>query len=377
MEFKPSKNSEVLTWKTEYTRSDHTVLIAERMLNNNKDRIDKISPDVWKKIRWYINHYDFIVKDPIINRAFFKYWEIINTFDLLNNVNSALHLAEAPGGFIQGTNVYSRKRPKKMTIVEDGFTKTITDPGKEIEIFTMSLDRYHPKYLRYNLPSYNTQVLKSNVHVIYGKDNTGDLCNMENYLFLKSYINKKLDLITADGGFDEGDDFNNKESLHYKLIFYSIYYAISLQREGGSFVLKIFDMFSNVTKELILLLGHHYTSVYIYKPLTSRPTNSEKYLICKGFNENTLQITETLKNMERLMDTWDFTECISFLNVSQYSKDELGKFSDCIVRRQVDYLASALSISSEQYYSTIDEIKRTKFTKYIEWCKKYNFRMYQ
>jgi 23S rRNA U2552 (ribose-2'-O)-methylase RlmE/FtsJ len=371
MEFKLSKTPEI-TWREEYKRVEHEPLIAEITLNKTKDRIDTIESDVWKKIRWYINHYDFIVKDPIINRAFFKYWEMIITFDLLKDIKTALHLAEAPGGFIQGTNLFSRKRPKRKNVVVDGFTTSVFEPGKEIEIFTMSLDRYHPKYFNYNLPSYNDHVLKSNVHVIYGKDGTGDLCNMENYLFLKSYINKKLDFITADGGFDEGDDFNNKEALHYKLIFYSVYYALSLQNKSGSFVLKVFDMFSNVTREILLLLEQNYTDVYIYKPLTSRPTNSEKYIICKGFKDTA---TETLRKMEGLMETWDFNECISFLDVPSKVKSQLHEFSDIIVRRQVDYLTSALSITNDQYSSTLVDIKRTKFTKYIEWCKKYNFKL--
>ena len=45
------------------------------------NKIDKIHTDIWKKVRWYINEYDFLVKDPIINRAFYKYWEIINVFE--------------------------------------------------------------------------------------------------------------------------------------------------------------------------------------------------------------------------------------------------------------------------------------------------------
>ncbi|ARR74985.1 hypothetical protein SAGO17_0066 [Mimivirus AB-566-O17] len=131
------------------------------------------------------------------------------------------NLAEAPGGLFRVRMFFVKKKQKRKSVVGvDGFTSSVIVPGVEPEIYTMSLDRYHPKYLKYNLPSYNEQVLKKNVHVLYGKDNTGDISNIENFMFLKSYINKKLDFITADGGFDEGDDFNNKEALHYKLIFY-------------------------------------------------------------------------------------------------------------------------------------------------------------
>ena len=78
-------------------------------LNIYRSKIDNIEGEIWKKVRWYINKYDFQVKDPIINRAFYKYWEIINEFDIFEeyeNRELILHCAEAPGGFIQGTNIY-------------------------------------------------------------------------------------------------------------------------------------------------------------------------------------------------------------------------------------------------------------------------------
>ena len=82
----------------------------DNKLNEYRDNIDNINNDLWKKIRWYINEYDFVVKDPIINRAFYKYWEIINKFNIFKEYNVSsdliLHCAEAPGGFIQGTNLF-------------------------------------------------------------------------------------------------------------------------------------------------------------------------------------------------------------------------------------------------------------------------------
>ena len=82
-------------------------------LNFYRNQIDKIDINIWKQVRWYINMYDFIVHDPIINRAFFKYWEIIQEFNIFKNYNInnvILHCAEAPGGFIQATNLYIKKK---------------------------------------------------------------------------------------------------------------------------------------------------------------------------------------------------------------------------------------------------------------------------
>jgi hypothetical protein len=101
------------------------------ILNIHRNKIDKINPDIWKKIRWYINEYDFLVKDPVINRAFYKYWEIINVFNIFENysdTDNIFHCAEAPGGFIQGTNIYlqlENSNPSKIEsklVDDDGFT---------------------------------------------------------------------------------------------------------------------------------------------------------------------------------------------------------------------------------------------------------------
>lgn len=374
MEFHLKVKPEV-KFRQDLIEANYVMSESERELNDIKNKIDNIPSDVWKKIRWYINYYDFIIKEPIINRAFFKYWEIIQKFDLLTEQPKlVMHLAEAPGGFIQGTNVYTRRKPKKRTVIVDGFMSVVKDTLKEPEIYTMSLDRYHPNYSKYNLPTYNEEVLKKNVHVIYGKDHTGDICNMENFAFFKSYIgsDKKMDIITADGGFDEGDDFNNKEILHFKLVLYSVYYAFAFQKEQGSFLLKIFDMFTDFTRELILLLGEYYTEVYIYKPLTSRPTNSEKYIVCKGFKGLNSSV---LDNLEKVISEWDTTKVVSFVTSTPEARDEIDRISREIVSRQCSYLKSALSITSKQYFETLDSIKKIKLEKYLEWCKTYKFRL--
>ena len=288
------------------------------LLNNQRNQIDKINSDVWKKIRWYINQYDFLVKDPIINRAFYKYWEIINRFNIFEHFDPEkdiiFHCAEAPGGFVQGSNVFlgldgsnrnnkSKTRVKKVSIIDDdGFTTVCSQKPEKIKykIFTISLNKNLPQYKFYNLPSYNDNVINKYVYITYGKDHTGDINNLQNINYVKEIANKYSNssdfyLITADGGFDEGTDFNNKEQLHYFLILNEIYTAMTLQKEGGSFILKVFDIFTDTSIHLLYLLNILYEEVYIYKPLTSRPTNSEKYVICKKFRKFDLNTYSSMK----------------------------------------------------------------------------------
>src|SRR5690606_27128980 len=122
-----------------------------------------------------------------------------------------------------------------------------------------------------NLPSYNKKIYNKNVYITYGKDNTGDINNWDNILYLKNLPileNKQFYLITGDGGLDEGINFNNKEQLHVKLILSEIYTAIKLQKNGGHFILKIFDFFTETSIQLLYLLTMCYENVYYCKPQT-------------------------------------------------------------------------------------------------------------
>ena len=86
-------------------------------LNELRNQIDNINHETWKTIRWIINDYDFLVREPIINRAFYKYWEIVNRFDLCNidkTKDIVIHLAEAPGGFIQVSQRLFKNKKKKQ-----------------------------------------------------------------------------------------------------------------------------------------------------------------------------------------------------------------------------------------------------------------------
>ena len=47
---------------------------------------------------------------------------------------------------------------------------------------------------------------------------------------------------------------------------------------------QIFDLFTPLTLKLLYIIYYHYEETYIYKPLTSRPANSEKYIVAKKFN---------------------------------------------------------------------------------------------
>ena len=94
---------------------------------------------------------------------------------------------------------------------------------------------------------------------------------------------------------------NLQEQEAYKLIFGEILTALKLQKDGGNFVIKIFETYTKITIKLIQMLRQIYTKVYLSKPYTSRISNSEKYVVCKGFNKSVL----TTKIISKLEDQLD------------------------------------------------------------------------
>jgi hypothetical protein len=101
-------------------------------------------------------------------------------------------------------------------------------------------------------------------------------------------------LVTADGGVEVDDDFDKQEYLNSKLIFYEALIGLTLVagrvdngpvsgglQLGGSFVLKVFDTVSKISADTIFILTRCFERVSIIKPVTSRPSNSERYVICQ------------------------------------------------------------------------------------------------
>lgn len=397
----------VLHIRTDFTDEaivPKTFLGYDERLNEYRNKIDKIDPDIWKKVRWYINEYDFLVKDPIINRAFYKYWEIVNEFYIFDSYEEheiVLHCAEAPGGFIQGTNIYLQlengiydkenvQQKKKQTIVdEDGFTTIVKKQRqqKEYKIYTISLNKDLPQYKSYNLPSYNKNIIHDKIYVTYGKDQTGNINNLENVDHIQKIAKKQFYLITADGGFDEGTDFNNKEQLHYLLILSEIYSALKLQKQDGHFILKVFDILTETSLHLLYLLYLFYDEVYIYKPKTSRPTNSEKYIICKHFNRNNIDIESTILNkIKNLINSiknskYKYSSFTLFLSIPEHFTNQIKSINSNLLSSQCDFLYEAIQLCEDtnfvnEYELKLDSCIQRRKEIFHEWEKEYNLNAY-
>lgn len=214
-------------------------------------------------------------ENGIISRAFYKLWEILLTFNLISDKSSisSAHLAEAPGAFVQATCFYRDRFNSKLK-PKDVYNCISIKGNNTIPFKKEKLDK-----------------CMSNIKIF-----DGDLTDLSVQKTFESKVNN-VDFITADGGFEWKDE-NKQEQEAFRLILAEIITALRIQKNGGSFVLKIFETFTDVTIKFLMILSTYYGNVIIHKPLTSRASNSERYVICTKFKG----ISDTeLKNLEKLL----------------------------------------------------------------------------
>jgi 23S rRNA U2552 (ribose-2'-O)-methylase RlmE/FtsJ len=224
----------------------------------------------------------FNLEYPLASRAFYKLWELFIYFDNLvsleNKEFKTLSLAEAPGGFMQAIDLYRNTYVKNKNVKD--YYCTITLNSKKLKINECVKNMINKKDIYDELETVSSNMKNDN------SKTDGDLTKISTLELAKQkYKDTKFDLITADGGFRTQNE-NYQEQLSYSLIFGEIIFAITFQKKGGNFVLKIFETYTKISIKMILILQLFYDSVHLTKPLMSRTSNSEKYIIASNFKYN-------------------------------------------------------------------------------------------
>ncbi|KAG0279473.1 FtsJ methyltransferase domain-containing protein 2 [Linnemannia exigua] len=128
--------------------------------------------------------------------------------------------------------------------------------------------------------------VQDNLRIFYGKDGTGNILNQENIDAFAALVEQETNglgvgLVSADGGVSVDGDEAVQETLLQRLILCQILTMFMTLQKGGDFVVKIFDIFTPVTAGLVWLLSRNFEKICVMKPLTSRPMNSERYVVCR------------------------------------------------------------------------------------------------
>lgn len=336
-------------------------------LTKSKQRIDN-NVEEWDYFKKITNPYEFIHTPPqnltravadytAISRSFYKLIEIVMGYEMFLDTSipiHSFHLAEGPGGFIEAM-IYLRKNREDLH-----YGMTLQSDKRNIPKWNKLRGKF-----KFN-PSLRFE---------YGATNNGNLLHPDNFSKCAKQYTNSMDFITGDGGFDFSIDYEKQEVASTKLIFSQIAYAIMMQKQGGDFVLKIFDIFYTSTIQLLYLLRLFYREVSVCKPKTSRFANSEKYVVCRGFlHKDTTEYFDSLFQVfKQLHENPD--ACISSLFAFYMPLTFIREIEElnCIFgKKQLNTIHNTLMMIQEQRTDKIERLRKVNIDKCVQWCLKNN-----
>jgi 23S rRNA U2552 (ribose-2'-O)-methylase RlmE/FtsJ len=352
-----------------YIKTDSIILYNKDLhteLRLQKEKIDD-TEDSWDKMKKLANPYELVHSSNLkekreksialynpLSRSFFKLTEIIYKYSLLEDkINKPINMvgiAEGPGGFLEAFYVYRKNSKFKDKIL--GIT--LYPNNKFIPGWNKLNERF------------------KNINTLYG-----DIYSKEiNRSLSLKYKNDKCYFVTADGGFDYSVDFNNQELNSSKIIFAEIILCFKIQQKGGVFIIKFFDFFNSITIKLLYLIYMHYNVVDIFKPLTSRPANSEKYIVARGFKGVDNKLMIELENvLYKWKDNKEHYDIMGF-NIHNDFYKFIDKYNIEFVNNQIKYIKKTLNLIditlSKEYYKNIiyKQVENA-----LNWIKNHNMKI--
>ena len=320
----------------------------ENQLSINKEKIDSIDKYIWNSYKKKQNIYELIytssnninknICDFIpVSRSYYKLYQILYDFNLIKKYNNIACLAEGPGGFIECFNkLINYNRIDAIPLLSNDI----------------------------NIPNWSSKILKlKKVFINNGMDNTGNIYNIFNAIYFIKNTNK-CDFITADGGFDTSDSFNSQELDTYQLIYSEIFIALNIQKKGGNFIIKIFDIFYNKTIQLLYLLYLSYEKLYIFKPDFSRLSNSEKYIVAVNFKGAPGRSLDDLQ--------FYYENPLQFMiDIPSDFIHMINNFNQSFIKKQIFVINDII----DNYIHKSKSIDKLQKEKAIEWCNKYNIKI--
>ncbi|EDV92264.1 cap-specific mRNA (nucleoside-2'-O-)-methyltransferase 1 [Drosophila grimshawi] len=139
----------------------------------------------------------------------------------------------------------------------------------------------------------------------YGDKDDGNIFDPSNQDSLNNYIRKHtphgVHFAMADGGFSVEGQENIQEILSKQLYLCQFVTALKILRVNGSFVCKLFDLFTPFSVGLVYLMYKCFNQIAIIKPNSSRPANSERYIVCKNKMPETDAITNYFSTINHIL----------------------------------------------------------------------------
>lgn len=291
-------------------------------------------------------------KKSILTNAWIKFWEIINTHDLIPMEHSDNYTvfcnSEFPGAFIYAIQHYivtKTKNPKYIwkanSILEEKNSRFLGD--------SFELYKKYPK------------------NWIMNDKMNGDITKISTIEYIKDLLNDSVDLYTGDIAIQKmtTEESLDQETFDVHMQLCQIICGLETLKNGGTLVCRMSLFFTPFTISLLRLLCDLFESFCITKPMTSRPTQSEIYIIGKNYKRDN---TKTKLLIDKLLEKRNMNEFIVPITEDFYLK--IVYIAYYIFNRQILFIeqnvlsAKSLYEISENVYEINDDFfERSEISK--------------
>jgi cap2 methyltransferase len=317
-------------WKTDfpdYVYEYPELLAIKQKLNATKRRIDPITNnprlrEKYDKLVDMTRAHDalrgkggVLVKEygaEIVTNAWLKMYEMMPFLHpMLSKLQKtkgskqfhSFHIAEAPGNFMLAIN---HKLKTEYSSVE---WEWLANSYREL---------YASRASRENesgyLPDQYGLIAQYPDRWVFGADCDGDITSPANIISFAQtirsspYMNGLLQFITSDVKYVPQDvNFDEEERINLPVHLGHMICSLVALSKGGTMILKQFTLFEGPSIAMLYLMACCFKQLRIVKPETSRPGNSEIYVVGVDYKKNlsTLQIDKLMNimNYVRFLNT--------------------------------------------------------------------------
>ena len=288
-----------------------------------------------------------------LSRSYFKMIEILTHLQFFDRHKEtklkSLHICEGPGGFIEAFNSMAED---KRRVIGNSYAMTLRSTHTMIPGWRRATNflQKHP-----------------NVQLIYGPTKTGNIyepCNQDECV---KVVGTGAQLVTADGGFDFSDDFHAQEKSIVRLIISSSLILLRSVAFEGDIVLKLFDCNSPMTRDIISLLASCFVSWTLYKPVTSRPCNSEWYFLGKSairVRTPVINMLTQIRDGLACEPPLSYTKILEVNSLDEFLKEVQEK--RCV--KQMEALKQVLSFCHNKETINHSDLWSSQKKSCVEWC---------
>jgi len=319
-------------------------------MDENKKKINLIAHEI--NIRRHIQVYINKNYNIEITRGFLKMYDILNRFDLIDmtkkHVNT-FHSCEAPGNFINATNHWIKLHDPKFTYNWIGNSLNPFNQDVKSKFGNVFNDDYG--YLGRHRERWD-----------FGKDDSGDITNIDNLLFWESRYNYSIDLMTSDCGYIELYEDYDSDKMLSLLNYCQMILGLLLLKIGGNIVGKIFLPFdSPLLISIIFIYNLYFKDVHIIKQESGNLFSSEVYIVGISKLKHLDEITK--KNLLDVIKDFDTKKTLFDIFPNKFIEDlrSTSKKLMSVIEDNIDMLL---------FYYENDEIFKKHQRRYFMIAKK-------